>query len=207
MPFSSAYAPDTPVVPGDHRAIEQWKQGAPALHNFMLQYSGCSFANGLYRVHAVSEIQKWTRICVEAFPKFANRVLCFSSSWFGDQFALDSKRTERGEYQVLLFEVGTGKALQIPATFNSFHDIELTQDQESILLISLFRAWTASGGATPRRDQCVGYKIPPFLGGKQEDISNLENTDMEVYWSISGQLASQAKGLAPRIRVDGVKID
>ncbi|WP_434798222.1 T6SS immunity protein Tdi1 domain-containing protein [Terrisporobacter vanillatitrophus] len=36
----------------------------------------------------------------------------------------------------------------------------------------------------------MGYKVPLFLGG-EDDISNLEEIDMEVYWSVTGQLNSQ----------------
>jgi hypothetical protein len=205
--FSTAYMPDTPAVPGDQRAIEAWKQGALGLHDFMLQYSGCSFAGGLYRVHAVAEVDRWTQICVEAFPEFAHRILCFSSSWLGDQFALDRQRTEKGEYQILLFEVGTGSVLEIPATFISFHETALTEDQDAILLASLFKAWIAGGGVAPRVDQCVSYKIPPFLGGNLEDVTNLEVMDMEVYWSISGQLGLQTKGLAPGTPITGIKME
>jgi hypothetical protein len=206
VPISMALVPDTPAIPGEHRVIDAWEKGAPGLHDFMLRYSGCSFAGGLYRVHAVSEIQKWTQLCVEGFSAFANRILCFSSDWMGNQFALDGKRRERGECQVLLFEGGTGHAMEIPATFRSLHEIELVNDQEALLFIGGFREWLSSGGAPPRRDQCVGYKIPPLLGGKQEDVTNLEIADMAVYWSISNQLATQTKGLSPATAIGGIKI-
>ena len=39
-------------------------------------------------------------------------------------------------------------------------------------------------------EDCVGYKIPLFLGGNDE-ISNLEITDMEIYWGICGQLITK----------------
>ena len=42
----------------------------------------------------------------------------------------------------------------------------------------------------PSYKNCVGYKVPLFLGGK-DAISNYEETDMEVYWSISAQIISQ----------------
>jgi hypothetical protein len=207
VPISMALVPDTPAIPGEHRAIDKWDKGAPELHDFMLQYSGCSFAGGLYRVHAVSDVEKWTQLCVEGFPTFADRILCFSSDWMGNQFALDGKRMERGEYQVLLFEGGTGHAMEIPATFKSFHERELAHDQEALLLTGAFREWLSSSGAPPRRDQCVGYKISPFLGGKQEDVTNLGIADMAVYWSFSNQLAAETKGLALGTAIGGVKIE
>lgn len=32
-------------------------------------------------------------------------------------------------------------------------------------------------------NKCVGYKVPLFLNG-EDDIENLEVSDMEVYWEI-----------------------
>jgi len=200
------YAPDNPPVPGDHRILDAWETGARGLKDFMVRYSGCSFAGGMYRVHAVADIPKWTRICVEAFPRFANRVLCFASDWMGNQFAIDSKRADKGEYQILLFDIGTGEALEVPATFKKFHDEELTQDPEAALAASFFQRWLSSGGAAPHRDQCIGYNVPLSLGGK-DDVSNLEVTDMGVYWLLSAQIRSQTERLPPGTRVTGIKID
>ena len=33
-------------------------------------------------------------------------------------------------------------------------------------------------------------KVPIFLGG-EDDVSNLEDSDMEVYWEIMPQIAAQ----------------
>ena len=35
--------------------------------------------------------------------------------------------------------------------------------------------------------RCAGYVIPLFLGGN-DDITNLEDSDMEVYWNIMMQI-------------------
>lgn len=35
--------------------------------------------------------------------------------------------------------------------------------------------------------RCAGYVIPLFLGGA-DDITNLEDSDMEVYWNIMTQI-------------------
>jgi hypothetical protein len=44
--------------------------------------------------------------------------------------------------------------------------------------------------------QCAGYKVPLFLGGK-DSLENLEVIDLEVYWSLSGQLRDGARVLPP----------
>lgn len=45
------------------------------------------------------------------------------------------------------------------------------------------------GGDIPH-DKCVGYKVPLFLNG-EDNISNLELSDIEVYWGIMGQMIAK----------------
>jgi len=53
---------------------------------------------------------------------------------------------------------------------------------------------------TLRVGQCYGYKIPPGLGGAY-DISNFEVTDLDVHYTVLGQIFETIKD-AP----DGTKI-
>jgi hypothetical protein len=54
--------------------------------------------------------------------------------------------------------------------------------------------------------QCFGYKQPPVLGGAV-DAANLEITDIEVYYSLMGQIVEQIKGLPPGTIVDGLTLE
>jgi hypothetical protein len=203
MSFASAFRAEMPPLPGDTEVLEDWSAGAPGILEFMRQYSGCSFLAGLYRVHAITDIPRWTNACVAAFPAFEGRVLCFASDWQGNQFALDSKRVSATGCLVLLFEPGSGEVLKIPSTFAAFHDVELVNDKDAILSVSFYKEWLIAGGARPNSDQCIGYKQPLFLGGKDE-ISNLELIDMDVYWTIVGQLVAKTFDLEPGSRICGI---
>ena len=46
---------------------------------------------------------------------------------------------------------------------------------------------------SPDPARCVGYKVPLFLGGA-DDIGDLELADLDVYWTITGQLRTAAIG-------------
>ena len=63
---------------------------------------------------------------------------------------------------------------------------------------SFFAAWARApaGLLLLELAQCVGYKMPLFLGGKHV-LENLEVIDIDVYWSISGQLRQRTKTLPP----------
>ena len=51
-----------------------------------------------------------------------------------------------------------------------------------------FNDWfEASGHYMLKHNECVGYKVPIYLNGKDE-VSNLEVSDMEVYWGIMAPL-------------------
>jgi hypothetical protein len=157
---------------------------------FMAKFQGKSFNNGLYRVHKINELDKWNDIVTEAFPYFKNNIFCFSYDWLGRQFALDFTRVFEGEPMIVMFEPGTGEALEIPSTFLSFHEEELIEFQEAALAVGFFNEWIKENTEPLDQNQCVGYKIPLFLGGEDE-ISNLDISDLEVYWGTIGQLMKQ----------------
>jgi Domain of unknown function (DUF1851) len=76
----------------------------------------------------------------------------------------------------------------------------------SALAASFFASWARANpellplGAM----QCAGYKVPLFLGGK-DSVDNLEIVDLEVYWSLSGQLREGTMVLPPGTSVRQVK--
>jgi hypothetical protein len=50
---------------------------------------------------------------------------------------------------------------------------------------------------------CVGFRSPLFLGG-QDSVDNLELTDLDVYWSLSGQLRLATQDLDEGTVIDEV---
>lgn len=114
-------------------------------------------------------------------------------------------RVSSGQPQVLLLEPGTGEALEIPLAFAGFHDEELIEYADAALAAGFFDTWSAANsGALPlRRDQRVGYRVPIFLGG-QDVVENLELSDLEVYWSICGQLRRGVRSLPPGTSINEV---
>jgi hypothetical protein len=143
---------------------------------------GATLANGLYRVHTASTAAQANRFVAAAFTEFGSSVACFGFDWLGRQFSLDFS-SSAAEASIVLFEPGMGEALEIPVAYSSFHDAELVDNAEAALARSSFERW----GAPVPFDKCVGYKIPLFLGGEDE-FSNLEVIDTDVYWTVVGQL-------------------
>jgi hypothetical protein len=169
--------------------------GVEELDELLSRFGGCSFNSGLYRLHLPSEVGEWSSIVGNAFRGFSGRITCFGYDWLGRQFALDSQRKQDGAAMVTLFEPGTGEALEIPCNLIDFHDAELIDYHDAALASSFFKTWQAAGNPGPKFKQCVGYKRPLFVGGK-DIVENLELSDLDVYWHLMGQLIRQAKGLA-----------
>lgn len=141
--------------------------------------NGESFLNGMYRLFRNEDIDKWTHITEQAFPMYKNRFEVFGYDWLGRIFAIN-KETKT----VLLFEPGTGEVLNIPASFEDFHNIEIVEYHEDSLASNFFNSWyLLSDSYRLMPNECVGYKVPLFLNG-DDVVDNLEVSDMEVYWEI-----------------------
>lgn len=165
-------------------------------HDLLDRFGGDSFENGRYRVIRASDVAEWNARIAVTFPEFGERVTCFGFDWLGRVFAADPKRSEGGQPGVVMFEPGTGEALEIPCNIGSFHDEELIEYGDAALARDFHKRWIANGGSAPQYGQCVGYKKPLFLGGVDE-LDNLEMSDIDVYWHLLGQLILKAKGLPP----------
>ena len=153
------------------------------IDSFLKKMSGKTFKEGIYRIHNYDEIEKWTKIVEEAFPKYKGHIRVFGYDWLGRNFAINLDTNT-----ILLFEVGTGEVLDIPANFLDFHNIEIAEYHQDSLASIFFEEWyKSSKNYTLSHNECVGYKVPLFLNSN-DDISNLEVSDMEVYWVLMGQL-------------------
>jgi hypothetical protein len=196
--FLAAFDPkgDTGITPAASTTLGSWLDVA----------GGQSFGDGLYRVHTRTSASASDALVRDAFPEFAGRLSCFAYDWLGRQFATDTGRGTSDDPEVMLCEPGTGEALEIPVPFSLFHDMELVDYTEEALARSFFDQWRETGGETPSLTECIGYKRPLFLGGS-DVVANLGVSDLNVYWTIMGQLRRQAQGMPEGSRIAGVVRD
>jgi hypothetical protein len=205
--FAATFRPE----PADATQAEPWQE--PRLTNahgyvdFAERFAGRSFERGMYRFHDSVTGPRSADLLHHAFPAFASRACPFGYDWVGCQFALDAERLDAGEPLVLLFEPGTGEALEIPLTFQAFHE-QLGELREPALAASFFTEWSEKNPTSVplSRDACVGYRIPLFLGGT-DTVENLEVVDLSVYWSLAAGLLAATRDQPPGTRITGVAID
>lgn len=183
----------------------EWFSEVEGYAGFSSEFSGASFGGGLYRIHDDQSGPLALTLIAQAFPEFAARACPFGFDWLGRQFAVDLGRIVEGQPLVLLLEPGTGEALEIPVPFSVFHDEELIEYADAALARQFFEIWSAanSDSLPLRRDQCAGYRVPLFLGGS-DTAENVELSDLEVYWSICGQLRLGAMRLPPKSEINRI---
>lgn len=178
---------------------------ASGASEFFSNFAGATFNGGLYRVHSLAEIEKWTRQVESFFPAFKGKINCFGYDWLGRQFALYSELTSDGQPLVFTFIPGTGKVLEIPTSFQDFHNFEIVDYPNDALASDFFAEWKNTVDDEIQADQFVGYKIPLFLNG-EDDLSNLEISDMDVYFTLCGQLLQQVNKMPPGTKISKVSI-
>ncbi|MFG1621981.1 T6SS immunity protein Tdi1 domain-containing protein [Kribbella sp. NPDC049227] len=203
--FRAQYAPLRDTVSGGSTWQHERLAGVDGYSDLASEFAGVTFAGGLYRVHDEQSGARALTLIAEALPEFTARACPFGYDWLGRQFAVDSGRVAGGQPQVLLLEPGTGEALEVPLHFAGFHDEELIEYADAALATGFFDAWSAANGdSLPLgRNQSVGYRVPLFLGG-HDTVENLELSDLEVYWSICGELRQGVRSLPPGTSINEV---
>ena len=152
--------------------------GNTVLDRLINRYGGFTFGSGIYRIFTRNQAKLLQPDIESAFPQARDNLEPFAADWLGRVFAL-----QKDKQNVVLAEPGTAELLEIPVSVADFHECELIEHSDAALAESFFKNWRNTGGAAPKSDQCVGYKVPLFLGG-QDVVDNLEMIDMEVYWTV-----------------------
>lgn len=173
---------------------------AENVSNFIKIFSGQEFGQGIFRVVEKDDIEKWHDVVLEMFSDFQETFLLFGYDWLGRFFA-----TNEIENAVFLFDSSTNNILTLEIDFSSFVNKMLPKHAKDILDLNVYKKWIKKNNP-PQYSNCIGYKIPLFLGGK-DSIHNFEECDMEVYWSISAQIISQIKNKADGTVIDSFSIE
>ena len=153
-------------------------------NEFIIKLGGKKFGKGVFNTFTEENLSKWHQIVTEAYPEFENKFKLFGYDWLGRCFGIDMRKTDNEG--ILMFEIGTNDVLEIPCSFESFLNEEIPLYSDACLAESFYYEWMEYSNTEVAYGKCVGYKVPLFLGG--EDVAdNLEECDMEVYWSLLTQ--------------------
>lgn len=173
--------------------------GDVALHNLskieslLDQIAGATFDGGLFRIHNKGSFYYWTRLVFEYFKKYKGKSYVFGFDWMGRQFALTESVNKT---IILMLDPATAEVFELEASIEEFFNIDLVEGKEDLLEEKKFLKVKNNTVENLRFDHCIGFVKPLFLGGKDE-VANLEDSDMEVYWELSYQIYCKSKKLPP----------
>lgn len=115
------------------------------------------------------------------------RYFVFGYDWQARLLAFDFQRFEDGEPLVSMLDTATGKAMNSRSNFQKLIDFDIPTHYSRLLDEENLQNWIAKTGSGPLPHECVGFKVPLFLGGADE-VENTEICDIDVYVSMQGQL-------------------
>jgi len=154
------------------------------LNEVVTKIGSRSFNNGLFRTYNASEIELYTKNIEESFPNSKNKIICFGRDWLNRQFTIKINKP----YHINRFDIYFNDVIDIPISLKIFFEEEIIEYTNELLSEEFFYQWQKStNNIKILSHQCVNFKIPPSLGGK-DDIDNLELADSDVSWEINSQL-------------------
>lgn len=168
----------------------------------LLAFGGKSFDNGLYTVHTFEESVKWNSIISKFFPNFNNKILSFAHDWMGRQFCIPNTENQC----IYMFDPAQPDDYVLEENLFDFHDNVLANSKLSNLSPDLFektKQYLKLDSIS--YDECLGYKTPLFLNGKDE-LSNYEKVNIDFYWEFLNQIYEQVKDLPEGTRISKVGI-
>jgi hypothetical protein len=167
---------------------------------------GKTFNNGLYRVYPGDQIEKFTELICEQFQALQGDAFAFAADWMGRQFVIDFTEMQDDQPTVGLLEPGVPDSYCIDQPIDPFHNKELVDGKSNPLAEALFKDWRKKTKGTVGPDQCVGYKVPLFLGG-EEKLKNFELQDLEVYLHLCAKMWKKVEDLPDGTPIDDILLD
>jgi hypothetical protein len=212
-PFLEHYPPDHGPRGETPPQLAEWAAGrVTGWSELMETYAGCTFHNGLYRLHteasAIAAGEQIDRRRTYGRVHLDNDYLSFGFDWIGRQFVIEKNRSPEDEPEVLLVDPLTDETYETNSAFLRFHIHVLVEQSDGTLDSAMFESWTDHHReALPlRSDQIVGYRIPLSLGGKHE-LSNLVLVDAELELELNRQIDEQIRDLPEGTPIKSVGSD
>lgn len=168
------------------KAVDLLKGFGEDLSFLLTEHGGCDLDKGALRIHSLGSSYYWTLITRQYFTAdFEENVedfYCFAFDWTGRAYAADRK----GDV-LYMFDPATGQYYRIKNNLEAFLNEAFVDFRDEDLLIPQFEELSGLYGDGLAFQDCIGFKVPLFLGGEDEP-DNYEVISMDVYWELNYQL-------------------
>src|SRR5262245_30303887 len=95
---------------------------APFLE-FIQEFAGRSFRNGLYRTHTIESSSHWATIIGRYFTRYAGKIIPFGYDWMGRQFCIQNESPDL----VYMFDPTIIEDFALDRGLVDFHNIDLVE--------------------------------------------------------------------------------
>lgn len=170
------------------------------------KFGGKTFNNGIFRVHRGDHVVHATRTITSIFAAVKSTAIVFGYDWMGRQFVVDYSEMADNKPTVVCLEPGVPDSFCTDEPVLSFFNEVLVKNADAALAEPLFKKWRKKHKMPIPPDQCVGYKTPLFLGGEDE-LDNMELTDLDVYPTLCAQLWNKVRDLPEGTPISEISID
>lgn len=171
---------------------ERFEYTGDLYKDFLRQFGGRSFGNGLFNVFPPEAIAEWTQTVRDAFPWIESSFQIFGYDWLGRIRAL--AYSPKGIEVVLTFDVGADTVDWIPADFAAWLEREVPDRTNRCLNDKLYRKWVRKTlQPIENTTDCISLKFPLDYSGKME-LENMELSDMDVYWTVLTSFRNSREG-------------
>ena len=152
--------------------------------DFIMNYSKESFGSGLFRVVDSNNLEYFKGLVQSCFSELSDDIRVIGFDWLGRIFV----SSDTSDSKIYMCDAGSHEILEIPLGIKEFLNNEIPAYPDELFALDFYKEYISQGGTSPSYDQCIGYKVPLFLGGL-DDLSNIEQIDFDVFWTIMSQLS------------------
>lgn len=163
------------------------------LNRFLHSYCGVSFGRNIFRILRYQEITHLDELMSNLLGTASGEIIWFSANWMGNIFG--QKTSDQGTDQkfIAMFDFGGAELFDVGTNFDQClgNMVEYPDEDNGYFNPSFFKLWSEIASEQLDTFKCVGYKVPLFLGGV-DDETNLEVIDTSVYWELTSQIIKQS---------------
>lgn len=164
---------------------------------FIIAFGGMQFGKGLFTVFNKVDALDWQRKLEKAFPEYKGTFRLFGYDWMGRCFAVPTGNEDK----IIVFDPGVFDVYEVSLGFLDFVNKAIPMSTNECLSSDAFISWQQAFEEELGSGRCVGYKVPLFLGGKDEP-DNFELIDMSGYWYMIIRAGMKFRGV-PEDEPDG----
>jgi hypothetical protein len=165
------------------------------------------YNDGLYAIIARKEATALTQLVETVFPTAPGKLAAFAVDWMGRVFCADGYNLDsQGAPTISFFDLAEPTSFATDVDFETFHNVTAVDDMADVFNLEQFSRWTAENKPPADGKSCIGYKVPLFLGG-EDDQENMERTDRLVYLEMLTALWETAKNLPEGTSIEGVDLE